>query len=289
MTLPAGADGLVPGLAVGRERALSGGDTGQAWRVPRTRGCDVLVKRTVAGAAQLEAAGLRWLRDGGIPTPGVLAATTDLLALEWVDPTTPGPQAALRFGRALAQGHSAVAEAFGVPPPPAGARTGWVGAVPVPFGSWPDWPSHYVHDRLRPTAAAARRCDSLSGEQADAVHGLCDRLLAQPALAGPVVAPARIHGDLWAGNLLWQADCVLVIDPAACGGHPETDLAMLQLFGAPFLAEIVAGYESVRPLDDGWQSRIPLHHVFPLLVHAVMFGGHYGAAAARAARTALTA
>ncbi len=98
-----------------------------------------------------------------------------------------------------------------------------------------------------------------------------------------------VHGDLWSGNVMWQPDGAVLIDPAAHGGHPESDLAMLHLFGTPQLPRIVAGYESVRPLPSDWRSRIALHQVLPLLVHAAMFGAGYGAQAADAARTALAA
>jgi fructosamine-3-kinase len=99
--------------------------------------------------------------------------------------------------------------------------------------------------------------------------------------------PARLHGDLWSGNVLWAADGrVWVIDPAAHGGHRESDLAMLALFGAPQLERIIGAYEEVAPLAEGWRERVPLHQAWPLLVHAALFGGGYGTSAAGALRRA---
>ncbi len=106
-------------------------------------------------------------------------------------------------------------------------------------------------------------------------------------LAGPAEPPARLHGDLWSGNVLWAADGVWLIDPAAHGGHRETDLAMLALFGLPHLDRVLAAYAEAAPLADGWRDRVPLHQLFPLVVHATLFGGGYGAQAAAAARAAL--
>jgi fructosamine-3-kinase len=75
-----------------------------------------------------------------------------------------------------------------------------------------------------------------------------------------------------------------LIDPAAYGGHRETDLAMLDLFGAPHLGRILAAYDEATPLAEGWRDRVALHQLYPLLAHAVMFGGGYGARADAVAR-----
>jgi len=107
-------------------------------------------------------------------------------------------------------------------------------------------------------------------------------------LAGPAEPPARLHGDLWAGNVHAGFDGRLwLLDPAAHGGHRETDLAMLALFGCPKLERLLAAYTDVASLASGWQQRVPLHQLFPLLVHAVLFGGGYGRSAVAAARAAL--
>ncbi|MYQ97598.1 fructosamine kinase family protein, partial [Streptomyces sp. SID6139] len=114
---------------------------------------------------------------------------------------------------------------------------------------------------------------------------VCARL---PELAGPAEPPARLHGDLWNGNVLWGADGeVRLIDPAAHGGHRETDLAMLQLFGCPHLDRVLAGYRESAPLADGWRERVGVHQLFPLLVHAVLFGRGYAEQALSVARGAL--
>jgi fructosamine-3-kinase len=112
----------------------------------------------------------------------------------------------------------------------------------------------------------------------------------QPGLlASAGTEAARIHGDLWSGNLLWDADPAnrvgaVLIDPMAHGGHAETDLAMLALFGCPFLERIIAAYDEVSPLADGWRDRVRLHQLAPLLHHCVLFGRSYARSALEAAR-----
>ena len=102
-------------------------------------------------------------------------------------------------------------------------------------------------------------------------------------LTGPTEPPARLHGDLWSGNVMADSDGrPVLIDPSAYGGHREVDLAMLRLFGAPS-ERVFDAYDEVSPLADGWRDRVELYQLLPLLVHALLFGGSYCAAAERVA------
>jgi fructosamine-3-kinase len=147
----------------------------------------------------------------------------------------------------------------------------------------PSWPAWYAEHRVRPYLRRAVDAGDLSGTDASAVEQVCDRI---EELAGPPEEPARLHGDLWSGNVLPSAAAVWLIDPAAHGGHRETDLAMLALFGCAHLDVVLAAYDAAAPLADGWRARVPLHQLFPLLVHTVLFGGGYAGQAVAAARAA---
>ena len=228
---------------------------------------------------EAEARGLRWLGEAGaVPVPEVIGWDAAALVISWIPQEAPGPRAAERFGRDLARMHAAGPGAFGAP---------WAGSIaglPLPNDAGDSWPEWYGEHRLLPYARRARDLGFLT--PADA--GLIETVAARAAdLAGPREAPARIHGDCWSGNVLWSGGRGWLIDPAAHGGHRETDLAMLALFGAPFLSLVVASYEEVAPLAAGWRDRVPLHQLHPLLVHVCLFGPGYRAEALAAARAAL--
>jgi len=247
------------------------------------------------GFFAVEAAGLRWLAgaaaDGGAAVV-VPVADVDVgsrrIALPRIPRHGASEQTAEDFGRRLAATHSAGAPWFGCPPE-GWDGDGFIGPIPLPHntsGEPVGWGEFFARYRIEPYLRAARDGGSLSMSAARTVHRVCERLAAgDDELCGPEEPVARLHGDLWSGNVLWGPEGAVLIDPAAHGGHRESDLAMLALFGLPYLDRMLAGYHEARPLADGWRHRIGVHQLFPLLVHAVLFGAGYGSqAAATAAR-----
>jgi fructosamine-3-kinase len=278
-TVAARAEELL-GRAVVATTPVAGGDICVATRLRLSDGHSALVKtrpRAPESFFAAEARGLRWLGEAGaVAVPEVLAVRPDCLILQWVEVGRPAAEAAERFGRELAALHAAGAEVFGA------AADGFIGTLPLANGPLPTWPEFFATRRLLPYLRLARDRGALDDTEASAVERLAARL---PELAGPAEPPARLHGDLWSGNVLWGQDGrVWLVDPSAHGGHRETDLAMLALFGLPQLPRVVSAYQEASPLAEGWEDRVRLHQLYPLLVHAALFGGGYGSRAADVAR-----
>ncbi|KZE94490.1 hypothetical protein AVP42_00973 [Agromyces sp. NDB4Y10] len=234
---------------------------------------------------EAEAAGLEWLAAaGGAPTARVAGVGPGWIELERIPEVRPDRASAREFGTALARTHAAGASAFGAPP------DGWsgplfIGRRPMAAAAETSWGRFYARDRVLAFLPIAEGAGNVSPAEAEIVRRAAAVVASGAFDDGD--PPARLHGDLWNGNVLWSAEGVVLIDPAAHGGHRETDLAMLHLFGCPFLAEVLDGYERELPLRAGWRDRVPLHQLHPLAVHAAGHGRSYGVALADAAEAVL--
>ncbi len=258
---------------------VAGGDVCTSTRVRLSDGTSALVK-TRSGAPdgffETEARGLAWLAEPGtVDVAEVLAVEHDCLVLRWIEPARASPESSARLGRSLARLHASGADQFGAP------LDGFIAALPLPNRPAPTWAEFFATRRVLPYLKLASDRGHIERSDVLDVEGLIGRMT---ELGGDEEPPSRIHGDLWSGNVVWSGERGTLIDPAAHGGHRETDLAMLALFGLPHLQRLVDAYQEESPLSDGWEARQPLHQLFPLLVHAALFGGHYGQRAGEAAR-----
>lgn len=242
------------------------------------------------GSAEAEAHGLRWLAEASSCVAEVVEVTDTSISTRRYEPARPTVDAARRAGYELYHIHAAGADAWGCPP------AGWDG--PNFIGTQPQsciptlqWLPFYAEQRVLPFVRSAVDRGNLSLDGARIVEKSLEAVAARgtPGDYGGYEPerPARIHGDLWAGNLLYTTVGPRFIDPAAHGGHPVTDLAMLALFGAPYLEEIFSAYEEASGLDPAWTDSIPLHQLHPLAVHATTHGSMYGDALVSAAEAVL--
>lgn len=248
-----------------------------------------------------EAAGLRWLAEaepaGGARIARVFAVDEDRLELEFIEEAPPSARAARAFGTALARTHAAGAPWWGCPP--AGWQgPEWVGNSRTPLigeqrNAPRTWGEFYAEHRILEFARRLHQAGVVDADEYRVFALLADRLAAgeldvpQPALvreAGHEVA--RCHGDMWSGNVLYDGTGkgATLIDPMAHGGHAETDLGTLSVFGFPHLEDVYAGYDEASALADGWRERIELHQLGIVIMHADLFGGGYTGAALRLAR-----
>ncbi len=253
-------------------KPVSGGDVSTARRVELDDSRVVFVKTHQAPPDYFfttEAADLTWLTEtGSVHVPAVLSFADDPahLALEWIDEGTANGDTEPELGRQLADLHRAGAPTFGRED----RRT--TGSRGLPNEPCDTWAEFYATQRLIPLARLARDGGALESSTVRMIDRVAGRL---DDLGGEPETPARLHGDLWAGNRLVGDDGrSWLIDPAAHGGHRESDLAMMRLFGG-FGPDCFGSYADAHPLGDGWEARVPLHQLAPLIVHAIKFGGGY--------------
>jgi fructosamine-3-kinase len=251
---------------------VHGGDVARAFRVDLVAGATVFAKTHPDPPPEFfttEAVGLAWLREAdAAPVPEVLYVSDDppLLILEWIEAGKAAAATEADLGRALARLHATGAASFGREDR---RSTGSRGLPNEPCDSWAEF---YARNRLLPLARLAADARALPRAAIRDLESVAARL---GDLGGPSEPAARLHGDLWGGNrLVGRGGISWLIDPAAHGGHREFDLAMMRLFGG-FGNACFAAYEESTPLAPGWEERVPLHQLAPLVVHAIKFGEAY--------------
>jgi len=269
--------GAALGRAWARLTPVGGGDINQAFRLDFEDGTRAFAKvnaRAPAGMFSAEAEGLDWLRAAGaLPVPEVLAVLEAeapgedaVLVLRWLEAGRPARDFDERLGRGLALLHQGHPKCFGW------WRSNTIGTLPQSNRPHPTWAEFYYTERLLPQCELSVTTGRLPGSILPRLERLGQRL---DELLLPREPPARLHGDLWSGNLMVGAGGEpWLIDPSVTGGHREIDLAMMRLFGG-FSDRVFAAYHEAYPLAAGAAERVALHQLYPLLVHTNLFGGGY--------------
>jgi fructosamine-3-kinase len=263
------------GARVERATPVAGGDINEAYRVDLADGRRVFVKANASASPAMfpaEARGLAWLdQSKALRVPRVLAVSdedspTAYLVLEHLEPGVPTQGFDEELGRGLAMLHRASAPTYGLD------HDNFIGRLPQDNTPADSWATFYGERRLGAQLSLAVR----QGRATTRMQRLFDRLLERlEDLVGAEEPPARLHGDLWGGNLhVSPQGAPCLIDPAVYGGHREIDLAMMRLFGG-FGARVFAAYDEAHPLSEGHAERVDLYQLYPLMVHVNLFGGSY--------------
>ncbi|MCC5904890.1 MAG: fructosamine kinase family protein [Balneolaceae bacterium] len=260
-------------LSIHSSRSVSGGSINQAYKLSTNRG-ELFLKwkqHSPSDFFEREAEGLKELKsaNGSLRIPDVIAVEKSsthhpgFLLLEFIEEGRGGDSH--QFGAELARLHQTKGDYFGL------HYDNYIGSLPQRNGQYDNWISFFVEKRIN----IQIKMGVDSGKLSASVVQSWKRLASKLDNIFPPCKPSLLHGDLWGGNYLFDTSGLAVlIDPAVYYGHPEVDLAFTKMFGG-FSRDFYNGYQSVSPIEGGFDERVPIFNLYPLLVHVNLFGGHY--------------
>jgi fructosamine-3-kinase len=267
------------GLSIQKIERVSGGDINSAFCL-HTNSQKYFLKVNSASAYKnmfaKEAKGLAALSDAcSLQIPKVIrhGSVNDeqYLLLEWLERGSPSKNFWEDFGASLALMHKAPQNYFGF------EEDNFIGSLEQKNSKKNSWSQFYAEERILPLIKKLADSKVISKDDVAAAEKFGSRLNS----FFPEEGPSLLHGDLWSGNFMCASNGkACIFDPAVYYGHREMDIGMTKLFGG-FDDRFYDAYNSVFPLEKGWEKRMPLAQLYPLLVHAVLFGGNYLRAALR--------
>lgn len=266
-------------LTITRYETLQGGDINRAYCLYGNKEkyfLKINEESKYPAMFEKEAAGLRSLQTNSIlKVPAVLkhgiVNNQQYLLLEWIDSGTISPGFWERFGAGLAQLHLKKQEYFGWD------INNYIGSLAQTNSIFPSWHLFYTECRILPLVKQLFDQGIFSKQDLKSAEIVCKKF----EYLFPEEPPALLHGDLWSGNFKITAEGeAAIFDPAVYYGHREMDIGMTLLFGG-FDQRFYEAYHEIFPLEKNWKQRISLTQLYPLLVHALLFGGHYVESARR--------
>jgi fructosamine-3-kinase len=251
-------------ITVNGESSIVGGCINNAIKINTNKG-DFFVKwntNSKANMFQTEYNGLKVLKDTNtIRIPNVLCFDDDFLILEFIPPSNPNNAFWEVFGQKLALMHKQTHSKFGLD------FDNYIGSLYQDNTQNKNWTEFFIQNRLQAQLSIGNFSGTLLSD--------FDKLFQKLPNLFPNEKPALLHGDLWSGNFLAKnGDTPMLIDPAIYYGNREMDIAMSKLFGG-FNSDFYFAYNESHPLENGWEERIQICNLYPLLVHVNLFGGAY--------------
>ncbi len=251
-------------ITVNGESSIVGGCINNAIKINTNKG-DFFVKwntNSKANMFQTEYNGLKVLKDTNtIRIPNVLCFDDDFLILEFIPPSNPNNAFWEVFGQKLALMHKQTHSKFGL------VFDNYIGSLYQDNTQNKNWTEFFIQNRLQAQLSIGNFSGTLLSD--------FDKLFQKLPNLFPNEKPALLHGDLWSGNFLAKnGDTPMLIDPAIYYGNREMDIAMSKLFGG-FNSDFYFAYNESLPLENGWEERIQICNLYPLLVHVNLFGGAY--------------
>jgi len=243
--------------------AITGGCINMAYKLSTSVG-DFFVKwndNPKKDMFQLEVRALDYIRDTNtISVPNVISYDDKFIIMEFINQTIVKNDFWKKFAKNLADLHKVSNSFYGF------ENDNFIGSLHQCNKKNNDWSDFFINQRIIPQL----QISSLTSDY----FKMFDKLFIKLDSILPKDTPSLLHGDLWSGNFLAQGNNVFIIDPAIYFGNREMDIAMSKLFGG-FDIEFYNKYNDCYLLEDGWEERVDLWNIYPLLVHYNLFGGSY--------------
>lgn len=256
--------------SITRVKSVHGGDINESAKIELESGDKLFVKWNNSAPDSMfstEAKGLALLNDAGtnLKIPDSKLQKNHFLVLEWIDEGGGKTNSAYDFGVELARLHQNSSNSFGLD------HDNFIGRLPQSNQQHSNWPDFYAIERIEPQVKMGVELGKLTRSVLRDVQ----KLYAKLGSIFPTEKPALLHGDLWSGNYMFtKSGNASIYDPAVYYGHREMEIAMTRLFGG-FSANFYEGYNNEYPLEPGFDDRVNICNLYPILVHANLFGGSY--------------
>ena len=243
---------------------VSGGCINNCFRVDTSLGCFFL-KWGKGGSSEMfkcEARGLNLIKKNSLSlsVPKIVSYNKNYLLMEFVGGGEKNNLFWEKLGRGVSEMHKTTNSLYGL------NYDNFIGSLSQKNNFEKNWSDFFINQRLVPQL-------SLGGFSKSFLLSF-DKLFVKLDSLFPKESPALLHGDLWSGNFLVGPSLPVLVDPSVYFGFREIDIAMSSLFGG-FDIRFYDSYNELNPLSDGWEDRLDLCNLYPLLVHINLFGGGY--------------